>query len=87
MPPEYVFTARSAASLSRKAASSSRARLLAAARGVLPGQPGELPDLMSLAHHILPADGCVPAVGPYERGEYSYRRRLPRAVRPQQPEH
>jgi len=49
-------------------------------RRVLPGQPGELPDLVGLAHRVAAADRRVPAVRPHQRGQDPDRGGLPRAV-------
>jgi hypothetical protein len=38
-------------------------------RRVLPGQPGELPDLVGMAHHVVAADAGLPAVRPQQGGE------------------
>jgi hypothetical protein len=53
--------------------------------GVLAREPDPVPDLLCLAHHVEARNLGPPTVGPEQRRQHPHRRRLPRAVRAQQP--
>jgi hypothetical protein len=56
-------------------------------RGVLSGQPDELPDLVRVRDHVMAADRRAPAVGPQQRGHDPHRGGLSCAVRAQEAEY
>jgi hypothetical protein len=56
-------------------------------RGVLAGEADELPDLVGVAQHVVPADARLAAVRPQQRGQDPDRGRLARTVRPEDPEY
>jgi hypothetical protein len=56
-------------------------------RGLLPRQADAITHLGSPTHHVKAGHFRPATVGPEQRGQYSHSRRLPGAVRAEQPAH